>query len=345
MYKFKLKYPVSQVELKKPIIPALMLLSVIIIGTAGYSYLWKEQNATFIDSLYMTIITITTVGFSEIHTLDNTGRIFTIIIAILGIGSLFYVLSVFMENLVMLQLNNYRGKKKMLQKIEHLKNHIIVVGYGRVGKLASKELADSKEEFIVIEKTFDKKNVQPPENYLTISGDATEDEILIQAGIMRAKGIIVTSANPATTLFVVLSSKVLNPNLFIVARSEEESDVEKLMRAGANRVVNPYSIGGQRLAQLMINTNIIDFFNTNLGSGENNLKIENISIPAISKLNNKTLKEISFREKIGVSVLAVIRDGQPNLNPGGEFKLEENDTLVLIGTKVQLKKLGAFLFQ
>jgi voltage-gated potassium channel len=334
------EYSEIESELKKPILPAILLLTVIVIGTLGYSYLWKDLDSTFIDAIYMTIITITTVGYGEIHQLNSTGRVFTMLIAIAGIGSLFYVLSVVMENLVIIQLNNYRGQKKKMKKIEKLHNHIILVGHGRVGHLAALELARAGQTFVAIDDSFDDPEYIPiDDNMLMIEGDATEDEVLLKAGIERARGVIVATADSATNVFVVLSAKVLNPKLFIVARADSDANLEKLKRAGADRVVNPYSIGGQRLAQLIVNTNVLDVFETSFGTKDNNLKIENIDLTDRSIWFNKTLKEIDLRQKTGASILAVIRESTPILNPGGDFKIIKGDQLLVIGTKEQMKSI------
>ena len=331
-------YSEAKPNLKKPVLPIILFFVVFMSGVIGYSILWHDLNISIIDSIYMTVITITTVGYLEVHPLDNSGRIFTMFIAIAGVGTLFYLFSVLMENLFIIQLVNYRGKKKMLKKLENMNNHIIVVGYGRVGQLATKLLESNNEDFVVIDDSFS-ENIELSESgkFIRVKGNAVEDEILIAAGIKKAKGIIVATPDSTTSVFVVLSTKVLNPSIFIVARAEDESVAEKLKIAGADRTVNPYSIGGQRLASLMINQNVVDFLETSFGVGENNLKIESIDLPDSCNFNDNTLKELQLRQKTGVSIIAVIRGGNPNLNPDGDFTIHKNDQLVLLGTKSQLK--------
>lgn len=328
-------------QIKVPVTPLLILFLVIAGGTFGYDYFWSETDSTLIDELYMTFITISTIGYQEVYPLDNPGRIFTMVIGILGVGSLFYILSVTMENLVILQLSNYRGRKKMEKKLSNMDNHIILVGFGRVGRLAAKELKQRGENFIVVDESFDNSyNFVEHDDLLYIEGDATLDDVLIKAGINRARGMIITTARSSTTVFVVLSAKVLNPDLFIVARSDNDNNIEKIKRSGADRVVNPYSIGGQRLANLMINPNIVEFIETSFGSSSNNsLTIENIKLPDSSKWYGQTMREINIRQKVGATVLAVIRNGTPITNPGGNFKLLNGDQLVVFGTRDELKKL------
>lgn len=333
-------------RLKTPVIPFFILVIVLLTGTIGYYLIWKDIPGTdLFDSFYMTIITITTIGFAEIHPLNQTGRILTIFIAIAGIGSLFFILTIFMENLFILQLNNVRGKKKMNKIIDNLNGHIVLVGYGRVGQLAAKELLDNNEVFVAIDDDFIEHDIiEAKDKILKVKGDATSDETLIKAGIERARGVIVTTANPATTVFVVLSARVFNPDIFIVARADDHSDIEKMHRAGADRVVNPYSIGGQRLANLMIQPNIIEFFETNLNSGDK-LKVESISLPKDCIWFNKSLKEINLRQYSGVTILAVLRDGDPTVNPDGSFILKENDNLIMFGTQTQLKNFEKLAMQ
>jgi voltage-gated potassium channel len=331
-------YEELRYKAKRPILPLTILMIVLIGGTWGYYMLWYDyQDSTLIDAFYMTVITISTVGFAEIHPLNDLGRILTIVVSILGIGSLFYVLSVIMENLFIYQLRNYHGKKKMLKKIQNLNKHIIVIGYGRVGKLAAEELETRGETFVIIDEDFEEEaRYRADHNMITVRGDATEDDILHRAGITKARGLIIASGSSSTNVFIALSAKVLNPTLFIVSRSDDHRDNEKLRRAGADRVVNPYSIGGQRLANLMMNTNVIDFFETSFGAGEDKLNIENIKLPEDCGLFNQTLIELNLRAQTGVTVLAVVRNGKPHINPSGDLSILQGDQLVVVGSREQL---------
>jgi voltage-gated potassium channel len=348
MIKFKWdnKYKELKPETKKPVIPVIVLLLVVVVGTSGYYWLWRDSDATFVDALYMTLITIATIGYGEIHPLDDTGRIFTIFVSILGIGSLFYVLSVIMENLFIVQLHNYRGKKKKMKKIEKLNNHIILIGYGRVGQLAASMLLSKGERFVVIDDDFiETDTLNLKDNLLRVVGNATEDATLLKAGIDRARGLIVATGKASTNVFIVLSAKVLNPKIFIVSRADEDSDIEKLKRAGADRVVNPYSIGGHRMANLMINTHIVDFLETSFGIADGNLKIENLHLPENCIWFDKTLKELDLREKYGISILAVIRNNKPVTNPGGNFKVRAGDQFIMMGAQEELKEIEKVILE
>jgi voltage-gated potassium channel len=332
--------------LKKPILPSIVLICTLIVGTLGYYILWiDDYDVTLFDAFYMTFITITTIGYSEIFPLDQTGRVLTIFVALVGISSLFFMFTIVMENLFILQINNYGRKKKMVKTVENLKNHTILIGYGRVGQLAALELLKNHEQFVVIDDDFQENDIiNQKEFLLKIKGDATHDEVLIKAGIKRAKGLIIATGNPATNVFIVLGAKVLNPNLTIVARCDEHESIEKLIRAGATQIVNPFSIGGQRLAHYIINPNVIDFVETNFGSGEEKFNIENIKIPENSIWNNQTLKEMNIREQTGVTILAIRRGERTILNPPADFSINDGDEFLAFGTLKDLKKVERMLF-
>lgn len=332
--------------LKKPILPSIVLIFTIIFGTFGYYFLWIDKyDITFFDAFYMTFITITTIGYAEIFPLNQLGRVLTIFVALVGISSLFFMFTIVMENLFILQINNYGRKKKMMKTVENLKNHTILIGYGRVGQLAALELLKNNEQFVVIDDDFQEDDIiNQKEFLLKIKGDATRDEILVKAGIEKAKGLIIATGNPATNVFIVLSAKVLNPNLTIVARCDEHESIEKLTRAGATQIVNPFSIGGQRLANYIINPNVINFVETNFGSGEEKFNIENIKIPKNSIWNSQTLKEMSIREKTGVTILAIKRGEKTILNPSADFSVNDGDELLAFGTLRDLKKVERMLF-
>jgi voltage-gated potassium channel len=332
-------------NLKKPWLPIFILIIVIIAGMVGYWLLWHEQYPTdIVDVLYMTIITLTTVGYTEVHPLADGGRLFTMFIAVFGIAALFYVFTTVMENLVILQLHQFRRKKKMMKQIDKLQNHIIVAGFGRVGQLVTRELVQTGEHFVVIDNDFIEDDIfNLKGKILTIQGDATVDETLLLAGVERARAMIIATANPATTVFVTLSAKVLNPDIFIAARSDDYNDIEKLKRSGADRVVNPYTIGGQRLVSLTLNPNVVDFFVTNFMK-QTDIKIETIILPDNSPWCGKTLEEIDVRKKCGATILAVVRDNETVLNPGRDFVLQPGDQVLAFATAENIKQMEKLAF-
>lgn len=325
---------------KKPILPITILLFVFVIGSLGYYFIWFEQfKGSIVDAVYMTVITITTLGYMEVHPLNDAGRIFTMILAIVGIGSLFYILTTIMENLVNIEINQFRKKRKMVRKIESLKNHIILVGFGRVGQLAAKELLETTEDFVVIDNDFAEDDMFNQKEYLlTITGDATNDDILLLSGIERARAMILATGDAATTVFVTLSARVLNPKLFLIVRSDDYHDREKLIRAGADKIVNPYSIGGQTLVNLVLKPHVVDFFETNLGTNSN-IKIESIEISENSNWVGKSLIELDIRKESGASILAIIRNDKPIINPDSNFIIQKSDKVLAFGYSENLEIL------
>lgn len=327
-------------RIKKPYIPLILLIFIIIGGTIGYDIIWEQTDSNIIDALYMTFITITTVGFSEVYPLNTTGRIFTMFIGVIGIGSLFYLLSIFMENLFTYQLLNIRGKKKVQKKLNNLSNHIIVVGYGRVGELATQELMERDLVTVIIDKVIPDE-LKEIKNVICIEGDATEDSVLSLANIETAKSLIVATSDASTNLFIVLSARELNENIFIISRSDNTQLEKKLIRAGADRTLNPYSAGGQKMANIAINPQIMDFIESNIGTKDGDfLKIEQFELSENNDWNGKTLKELDIRQKAGVTIIGIIREKETNLNPTGDFKLQSKDQLIAIGTKNQLLKFN-----
>lgn len=323
--------------------PVATVIAVTIIGTIGYYYLGRTQDATFLDALFMTVITITTIGYGEIIHLDEMGRVFTILIAITGIGSLFYSLTITMDYLVMIRVSDPFGTKKMQKQIDMFVDHVIIAGLGRVGRQAAKEMQDSGMPFVIIDNRPEARDLAVQQGYIFILGDASDDQVLHQAGIERARGLIVTSGDDATNVYIVLSARVLNPKLFIISRAVEESSIPKLTRAGADRAMSPHAIGGRRLAHLILSPTVIDFFDTVISKGEEFLNLEGISVQSESPIVGKCLADLSIRERSGANVLVILRGRQVLPNPEDCQTLEVNDRLLALGTAQQLVALEKIL--
>ena len=325
------------------LVPLSLVGGVVVIGTLGYYWLWYGLGGTWIDALFMTVTTITTIGYGEVKPLDTWGRIFTMVLALTGIGGLFYTFGVVMEYLVAVRLADPGGRRKMERRIEGLRGHIILAGLGRVGRQAAQELQHSGTSFVVIDPSAAAARHADEHGYLWLEGDATDDAVLERAGVRRARGLIVTTGNDAANMYIILSARVLNPDLYIVSRAMDEASVTKLSRAGANRAISPYAIGGHRLAHLILKPTVVEFFETALRAGKDALNIEDLAGPADSPVVGRTLDALNIRRVTGVTILAILREGNPLVSPPGDFALSQGDQLLALGTGEQLAKLDRLI--
>jgi len=325
------------------LLPASLVLAVTVVGTAGYVWLGRGQGATWLDALFMTVTTITTIGYGEIVHLDSAGRIFTMVIALFGIGSLFYSLTVVMDYLVSSRMVDPFGERKVQREIDTLKDHIVIAGLGRVGRQAAGELLGSKIPFAIIDPRPEAQHYAHQHGYLHVLGDASDDEVLLKAGIGRAKGLIVTTGDDANNLYIVLSARVLKADLYIVSRAVDDSSIPKLERAGANRAISPYAIGGRRLAHLILSPEVVDFFDTVIRRDEESLNLEGIKVPHGAEVIGKTLASLEVLEKTGASILVILRDKNVLPNPDPETVLRGGDQLLALGTAEELDALEAMI--
>jgi voltage-gated potassium channel len=321
---------------KKFLIPAIVIISVITYGTVGYMII---EGWNFIDSLFMTVITLTTVGYNEIHEMDQAGRIFSIVLILSGVGAMFYALSVGAKILLEGEIRDILGRKRLNKKIENLKNHYIVCGFGRMGSIICNELMQTKSPFVVIESSSELL-ASMDADILSLQGDATQDSILKQAGIDKAKGLISVLSSDANNLYVVLSARGLNPNLRIVARASEEGAEQKLIRAGADSVVSPYYIGGLRIAHTLIKPAVVDFIEFATRSENLELQMEEVKVKDDSHILDRTLDDCGIRKDLGVIIVAIKRDsGNMEFNPTSTCVIRQGDTLVVMGETRQLQEL------
>ncbi|HDQ00245.1 MAG TPA: potassium channel protein [bacterium] len=323
----------------KPFIIAfLLLVTVVIIGTVGYILI---QGWSPFDALYMTVITIGTVGFREVGELTPTGKAFTIIIIIFGIGVGGYAIANFSAYIIEGFIQNFFKGKKMEKKISKLRNHIIVCGYGKTGDEIVNNLKNASKEFVLIENDEQKIAELKDEGLLVIQGDATEDEVLEKAGVRHAHGLITSLSHDADNVYVTLTARGQNPNIRIIARAVDESSSKKLLRAGANKVVSPYSIAGKRMAGLMLDPGIVDFLEVMVQSQELELKIEEIKLDASSSLINKLLRESNIKaETDGATVIGVKNpDGKIVVNPPGNTRLTQGIILYVLGNEAQISSM------
>ncbi|RKQ63371.1 voltage-gated potassium channel [Thermovibrio guaymasensis] len=315
------------------------LLLLVIVSTTGIKLI---EGWSWLDCLWHTVITISTVGYGEVHPLSVPGKIFTMAVIVVAFALFAYGASTVASMIFEGELRKIFTTKRMEKMVAKLKNHTIVCGLGRTGQAAVKELSREKIPFVVIEKNEERieeaKEKYP--NLIYIHGDATQDETLIKAGVKSAANMIVATADDADNLFITLSAKNLNPRLRIVTRANREENVIKLKRAGATEVILPNVIGGLRMASLAIRPSVVSFLDIVTHHGEIDLRLEEVEVPKGSPFHGKLLKELDIPKKTGVIVIGIRReDGSFILNPTSTTMVLEGDKLIIIGTKDQAEKL------
>ena len=318
-----------------------MLFVVVIVGTIGYRLI---ESWSFLDSLYMVIITLFTVGFQEVHALSPLGKLFTIVIIVAGVGVAVYAGTQLVEIIIEGEILGYSRRKKMDKKIKDMKNHYIICGYGRTGHQVGAEFDAARVPYVVVDRKQGIEEQLGPRNIPYIVGDITSDENLIKAGIKAARGLITTADSDVANLYVTLSARVLNPNLYIVARASEIETENKLVMAGANRVIAPYYISGKRMAALATRPVTSDFLDMVMHGESLEFSLNEMTIPDNSPLINKTISEAEIRHKSGALVLAIRRaDGTFDLQPDSSSPIAKGDTFVVIGTQEQAVELDKML--
>jgi len=307
-------------------IGATILFVTILVGTTGFMLI---EHWDFLDSVYMTIITITTTGFQETHPLTHTGRIFTIILLVMGVGSIAYTGGRAAQLLIETQI--FR-RRRMSKKLEGLKDHYIVCGYGRMGRYICDELATAKVDFVVVDNESAKIERVMEMDYLYLTGDATSDDVLTKAGVQNARGLVAVLSSDAENVFTTLSAKVLNPELYVVARAVEEETESKLIKAGASRVVKPYEIGGNRMAELLLRPGVIEFIDVVAREKNVDLSMEELPVSDKSKLVGQTLAESPIRKDLNIIIVSINKvKGGFIYNPKSSTKIEAGDKLIALG--------------
>jgi len=319
-----------------------MLTLVVSIGTAGYMILEKWN---FLDSLYMTVITLTTVGFGEVHPVNEQGRILTMTILVSGLGVVGYLVGTLTQILVEGQLLRIMGRKKLERQIEKLKDHIIICGYGRVGRIICEEIYRSKPTPLVVIDSDSTVTAKIEEDgHLYLLGDATEERCLLRAGIRNAKGLATALDSEADNVYITLTAKGLKPSLFIIARAGRIGSEKKLLQAGANHVVSPHQIGGYRMAQALLRPNVtefIDFATHDPGAG---MGMEEIPVKPNSKLTDVALVDSGIRKELDLIIVAIKKaDGTMLFNPASHTTIQIGDTLIALGQRSSLIKLEQLL--
>jgi len=318
-----------------------MLVLVILVGTAGYMAI---EGWNTLEALYMTVITITTVGYGEVRTVSEPGRVFTVFLIFMGMGVVAYTLGVVAQMMVEFQVRAIIGRRKLGRKLRSIKNHYIICGYGRIGSIIAHELRANGVPVMVIDYGPDTREPLEKQDIPYIIDDATSEDVLIEAGIERAKGLVAALLSDADNLFITMTARGLNPDLFILARADAEHTERKLLRAGASKVVLPYLIGGRRMVHTILRPTVTDFIEFTLHGKNIELQMEELLVGDRSKLNGVRLVDSGIRKEMNVIIVA-IRDkgGKMRFNPSSEARIEAGDTLIALGPISDLEKLTRIL--
>jgi voltage-gated potassium channel len=313
------------------------LLVVISGGTLGYMLV---EGWNFSDSLYMTIITVTTTGYEEVHPLTAQGQIFTLILVVLSFATVIYIGSTGIQILIESKIFK---RLRMQKKIEELSNHYIVCGFGRMGSHICKELKQANVPFVVIDSNPDSIEKLEESGYLFDGADATRDSTLRSVGVEKAKGLVAVLSSDAENVFATLSAKYLNPNIFVVARAIEFDTESKLLKAGADRVVKPYELGGVRMAEILLRPGVMDFIDVVARDKKIDLEIEEITVREGSAMHKKTLSELPLRSELNIIIVAIQNEEKELFvyNPKSDTIVDEGNKLIAIGERANLTKLSA----
>jgi voltage-gated potassium channel len=316
------------------LVPILLLLA----GTLGYYFV--EPEYSLFDSLYMTVTTLTTVGYGEVHPLSTAGRTFTMLLLLGGVFTLFYAATEGIRAIVSGEVQGLWEKQRMERSLSALKDHMIICGFGRMGRYVCREFSTQGLPFVVVDRAGELLHGFDIPHGIALPGDATSDEILKKAGVERARALVCVAASDADNLYITMSARLLNDQLFIVARAENELAQEKLLRAGANRVVSPYVIGGARMAHAILRPTVVDFIELATRTEHLDLQIEEVQLTSRSKLVGAMLRDSRLRQDQGIVIVAIKKaTGHMVYNPQSDTVFEAGDILIVLGNREQLDEL------
>jgi len=311
---------------------------VIIAGTIGYGLIegWSAW-----DAFYMTVITVTTVGYREIHPMTRAGEVFTTVLLISGVGTVFYAVTLMVARVVESNLTHRWDERRRTRMIDSLHDHFIVCGYGRIGQVIVEELTHQGIPFVVVERDPAVVHEVLQTGTLAVSADSSNENVLRRLHIERARGLIAAVGTDAENVYTVLTARLLRPDLYIVSRAESDDAVSKLKQAGANRVISPYRIGGQHIAQTALRPAVVDFVQLATSSASLDLAMEQLAVDRESRLAGRTLAEAGIRQRFGVIVVAVQRAGTTDFNPSPDRRLEPGDHLLVMGPPERVKAFSS----
>lgn len=315
----------------------LLTLLIIVLGTTGYMII---EGWDIFDSLYMTVITITSVGYGEVHEIGKAGRLFTVFLIIIGIGFVIYVAGAVVQFMLEGQIRAILGRRRLDKKIDRLRDHYIVCGYGRIGRLLCKNIQKKSINLVVIEKNEELHQIMDKDGVLYILENATDEATLIKAGIKHAKGLIAVLGADIDNVFLVLTARQLKPDLYITARACHEESKAKLQAAGANKVESPYDIGALSMAQRILRPTVTNFLDQALDDQRQDIHMEEMSVSPSSRLINLMLKDSGIRQNYNLIIIAIKKlDGAMLFNPSFESIIKAGDTLIAVGKAENLQKL------
>ena len=318
-----------------------IVLGLITVGVAGYMVI---EGWSFLEALYMVVITLATVGYREVNPLSTAGTIFTILLIVFGIVTLYYVIRVTGEYFLTSRFDANYKIKQMQSKINSLLNHYVVCGYGRVGSKIVDEFIRSKVDVVVVERDPDVVEECRAKGILCIAGDSTSEEVLLSAGAMNAKGLISALGRDSDNILVTITTRTLNSNIFIVAKANQDSSVDKMMRVGANRVVSPYQISAFRMATFALHPGVADFVDNVLDLQSSEIQITDMTVGSNSMVVGQPLETHLSNRKSGVTILVINRqDGRSVINPVGDTIIQAGDRLILMGIRQNLEVIEKIL--
>ena len=326
---------------KKLLFSILMFLVVVLFGIFGYTWI---EGWNFLDSLYMTIITLSTVGYGEVREIGPGGRVFTVLLIVFGLFTITYIVGLVAETLVAGEIRSVLGRRKVSKKIKSLRDHYIICGYGRIGSIICKGLTRKAIPLMVIEKDEHVQEELEQDEILYLQGDATHEETLLEAGIEKAKGLVSVVSSDAENVYICLTARGLNPRLYILSRAEDEASERKLLRAGANKVILPYILGGRRMVQAIIRPTVSDFLESAVHDQSFELAIEEITVGEDSRLANQSLVDSGIRQEMDVIIIGIKQKaGTMIFNPSSQTKIQSDDILIAMGRNKDLETLRRVL--
>lgn len=320
------------------LISAILVVLILLMGMGGYMLI---EGWGALDSLYMTVITLATVGYGEVHAVSEPGRIYTIFLIFVGVSFFLYVVGAMMQFMVEGRIRHILGRQRLDRKIKRLRNHYLVCGYGRIGQVICRKLMNEAVDLVVIENNPDRIDAIGDDRLLYLIGDATDEAVLIQAGIERAAGLIAVLATDADNVFLVLTARQLNRDILILARASQHRAKAKIQAAGADYVESPYELGAVNMAQRIVRPTVTNFLDLAFKQGSNEIQMEEIPVNSSSPLRDVILQDSGIRQEFNLILIAVKKpDGRMIFNPSYETRIEANDTVIAVGETENLAKLG-----